>query len=246
MRRALATRDDHLSARLEPFDSYWQAPGDIDAGYRSFGLYYKHNILSRLPRDRSAAILAVSCGPGYLVNLLIEEGYTNVLGIDSAPEKIAFAEKRNLPCHVDRGFPHLQDHPNTYDCIVCEQEVNHLSQPELIEWLALCHRALKQDGYLIIYGLNASNPIVSIDAVGQNIDHFHLVSEYSLKQYGELGGFRETRPFGLELYVFYSNPLNYVAIAVTGVLHFVFRCLYKLYGKHATIFTKKIGAVCQK
>src|SRR5271155_5598422 len=25
-----------LAARLEPFDSYWQAPADVDSGYKSF------------------------------------------------------------------------------------------------------------------------------------------------------------------------------------------------------------------
>jgi hypothetical protein len=25
-----------LSARLEPFDSYWQAPADVERGYSSF------------------------------------------------------------------------------------------------------------------------------------------------------------------------------------------------------------------
>lgn len=246
MRQALATRDDHLSARLEPFDSYWQAPDDIESGYRSFGLFYRHNYLARMPRDKSAPILAVSCGPGYLVKLLVDEGYTNVTGIDSDPDKIAHAAKRDLPCRVERGFAHLRANPNTYECIVCEQEVNHLTQPELVEWLELCHDALTIDGYLVIYGLNASNPVVSIDAVGQNIDHFHLVSEYSLKQYGALGGFRVVEPFPLNLYVFYSNPLNYVALGATGLLHVLFRLLFKLYGKNATIFTKKIGAVCRK
>ena len=28
-----------LSARLEPFDSYWQAPADVDRGYKSFSTY---------------------------------------------------------------------------------------------------------------------------------------------------------------------------------------------------------------
>src|SRR5580692_821432 len=70
-----ATR--RLSARLEPFDSYWQAPENVDSGYASFSAYYRANYLSHLPQDRNARILVISCGPGYLVNLLTKNGYLN-------------------------------------------------------------------------------------------------------------------------------------------------------------------------
>ena len=71
-----------LAARLEPFDSYWQAPADVDSGYKSFSAYYRANYLARVPADRNANILVVSCGPGYLVDLLIQSGYRRVLGLD--------------------------------------------------------------------------------------------------------------------------------------------------------------------
>ncbi len=40
-----------LAARLEPFDSYWQAPKDVEKGYKSFAAYYRANYLPRLPKD---------------------------------------------------------------------------------------------------------------------------------------------------------------------------------------------------
>src|SRR5690606_11156665 len=40
-----------LAARLEPFDSYWQAPADVDKGYASFARYYEANYLPHLPAD---------------------------------------------------------------------------------------------------------------------------------------------------------------------------------------------------
>ena len=44
-----------LAARLEPFDSYWQAPKDIEAGYASFAAYYRANYLPHLPADAAYA-----------------------------------------------------------------------------------------------------------------------------------------------------------------------------------------------
>ena len=66
---------DSLSARIEPFDSYWQAPDDVESGFTSFSAYYRHTYLQHLPADKDTSILVISCGPGYLVNLLQSEGY---------------------------------------------------------------------------------------------------------------------------------------------------------------------------
>ena len=89
-----------LAARLEPFDSYWQAPQDVEGGFVSFTAYYKANYLRRLPANRDARILVVSCGPGYLLNALAEAGYRNVVGIDSDPAKVIYGQKRGLACEA--------------------------------------------------------------------------------------------------------------------------------------------------
>ncbi|MGH8223240.1 MAG: class I SAM-dependent methyltransferase, partial [Woeseiaceae bacterium] len=132
-----------LSARLEPFDSYWQAPADVERGYDSFLAYYRANYMAHLPQDRSARILVISCGPGYLVNMLAQAGYTNVHGIDSDPEKVAHATRRGLPCEVAEAFPYLERTVGTYEVIFPEQELNHLTIEETIDFLRLCHRALR-------------------------------------------------------------------------------------------------------
>jgi hypothetical protein len=98
--KLVTTRRRELTAKLEPFDSFWEAPDDIESGYRSFHLFYKDNYLRFLPQDRNAKILCVSCGPGYGVALLHELGYRDVLGIDSFLAKIAHARKRNLNCRL--------------------------------------------------------------------------------------------------------------------------------------------------
>ena len=235
-----------LSARIEPFDSYWQAPADVEKGYDSFSQYYRSNFLPLLPKDKSVETLVVSCGPGYFVDLLRREGYENVLGIDSDPEKIGWAEKRKLNCQVAEAFPFLTGVESSFDVIICEQELNHLTKQEMLDWLALCRTALRPGGTLAVYGLNGANPIVGAETLAQNIDHFHTFTEYSLTQALELAELTDIRVIPLKLYVFYKNPLNYVGLAVTGTLHLMFRILFKLYGKSNRIFTKKIAAVCRK
>src|SRR4030081_2281162 len=86
-----AGRSERLAARLEPFDSYWQAPKDVEKGFTSFTAYYRANYLGHMPADKQARILVISCGPGYLVKMLRRRGYNAVLGIDSDAAKVDIA-----------------------------------------------------------------------------------------------------------------------------------------------------------
>ncbi len=240
--RRSATRQ--LAARLEPFDSYWQAPADVDAGYAKFAAYYRANYLPHLPPDRTARILVVSCGPGYLVGLLRDEGYSDVRGIDSDPEKIAHARRRQLPCETAHAFAYLEQNREPFDVVVPEQELNHLTLDEQLEFLGLCLRNLKPGGLMIVYGLNGANPLVGSENLAHNIDHFNTFTDYSLRQVLQLAGFTQIKVMPLKLYVFWKNPLNYVGLAATGLLEFFFRVCFVLYGKEVKVLTKKLAAVC--
>src|SRR5919106_331979 len=97
-----------LTAKMEPFDSFWEAPDDLEKGYKTLYQFYKHNYLKHLPPNQNARILVVSCGPGYFVNMLSKEGYTNVLGIDSDPQKVQHAREKGLNCTAEEAFPFLE------------------------------------------------------------------------------------------------------------------------------------------
>jgi 2-polyprenyl-3-methyl-5-hydroxy-6-metoxy-1,4-benzoquinol methylase len=232
-----------LSARLEPFDTYWQAPEDVESGFDSFYAYYKANYLPYMPDDRAAKILVVSCGPGYFVNTLKQHGYTEVTGIDSDPEKIRFGTSRNLNCSAEEAFPFLLNSEESYDVIVPEQELNHLTLDEQIDFLQLCKRRLAPGGYVVVYGLNGANPLVGSETLAQNIDHFNTFTEYSLTQLLEITGFKKIKPFPLKLYVFWRNPLNYVGFIITTTYEMYCRIMFKIYGKNVRILSKKIAAI---
>ena len=73
----------------------------------------------------------------------------------------------------------------------------------------------------------------------------HL-TEYSLNQVLEHCGFEDIQIIPLNLYVFFKNPLNYVAWFAAGLLTLIFRLAFTLYGKKNKTFTKKFGAVGTK
>ena len=233
---------NELSAKLEPFDSFWQAPDDIESGYARFDVYYKANFLPLMPADRDANILVISCGPGYLVKVLSEAGYRNLLGIDSFPDKIAYAEKHALHCRVERGFEHLAGHHDEYDVIVAEQELNHLTLDESLSFLALCRKSLHKNGLLVVYAMNGAHPLYGAENLAHNIDHFYTVTEFSLRQIMSAGGFKDIKIHPLKLYVFWKNPMNYVGLAITGLIDLTIKVLFKLYAKDVKVLTKKIAA----
>lgn len=241
-----ATTPVRLAGEIERFDSFWEGPDDVAKGYATFGRFYRANYLPLLPERRDSRILVVSCGPGYFVQLLRDCGYTDVRGIDSDPVKVAHARARGLDCRVERAFEFLEGSREPYDVVICEQELNHLTKPEMLRFLRLVARRLGPGGLLVCHGLNGANPIVGAETLAQNFDHFNTFTGYSLRQVLEHAGFRDVRVFGLHLYVFYGNPLNYVAWGVTSALHLLFRVLFRLYGKSNTLFTKKIGAVARR
>lgn len=235
-----------LRARMERFDSFWEGPADVERGYRTLGRFYRANYLEHVPARKDARILVISCGPGYFVHLLAEEGYTDVAGIDSDPGKVEHARARGLNCRVGTAFEELAAATQPFDAIVCEQELNHLTKDEMVAFLELVREKLKPGGRLICHGLNGANPIVGAETLAQNFDHFNTFTAYSLRQLLEHTGFTGVRVFGLNLYVFYGNPLNYVAWAAAATLHLIFRALFVLYGKENRIFTKKIAAVARR
>jgi SAM-dependent methyltransferase len=235
-----------LTAKIEPFDSFWEGPENVEKGYSSFYQFYKHNYLKFIPSAKDAAILVISCGPGYFVNMLVKEGYSNVLGIDSFPDKVKFALEKNLNCKVHDAVEFLEKNKERYHTIFCEQELNHLTKEEILMFLKLCWESLRKDGTLIVHSLNGANPITGAEALAQNFDHYNTFTEYTMRQVLSHTGFDAIRVFPLNLYVFYKNPLNYVLIVLNKIYTLFFTFSFMLYGKANRLWTKKIAAVCRK
>jgi len=238
--------DGQLTAKMEAFDSFWEAPENVEKGYVTFGTFYRHNYLKYFPTDKTTNILVISCGPGYMVNLLNEEGYKNVLGIDSIEEKIEPARKRNLNCRHAQAFDYLKDRKSTFDAIFCEQEINHLTKEEILSFLGLCFRSLRSGGTLIFHSLNGANPFVGSENLALNFDHYNTFTEQSLIQIVEYTGYDNIKILPLNLYVFYKNPVNYIGMALDTLISQFLKFVFLFYGKKNKLFSKKIAAVCQK
>jgi 2-polyprenyl-3-methyl-5-hydroxy-6-metoxy-1,4-benzoquinol methylase len=231
---------------MEPFDSFWEGPENIEKGYNSFYKFYKHNYLKHVPENKNANILVISCGPGYFVETLNKHGYNNVTGIDSFAEKVEHAKNRGLNCLSANAHEYLEGSEKGFDLIFCEQELNHMTKDEILAFLELCWNKLNKGGTLIAHGLNGANPITGPEALAQNFDHYNTFTEYTIKQIMEFTNFTNIKVIPLNLYVFWTNPLNYVLLLVSALYTLFFRISFIMYGKSNKLFTKKIGVICNK
>ena len=237
-----------LSARVDRFDSLpvGYAPKDFDAGFRRWGQFLGANFLPLMPDDKATKILCISCGFGYFVKRLTDEGYFNVIGIDSNPEWIACAERNNLNCITAEALPYLAANPDTFDVIWCGNEIMHLTKDELFRFLVFAYRSLRPDGQIILISHNGANPLTAPDGFADNIDHHAIYTPHSMRQVLMLSGFRDCKIVPLKLYVFYWNPLNYLGMIAEFGIHLLLRGIFLLYNKQGAIFTKKIVGVGRK
>jgi hypothetical protein len=232
-----------LAGTVSPWTTFCEGMTDIEKGYSYYPRQYKRNYSKHLPSDKNANILVVSAGPGYFVMFLNGLGFKNVLGIDTEPMRVKYATDRDLNVTVAHAFDFLADSKETYDSIILEQEINHLTRQEFLGFLKIARNRLSKGGSIILNATNYANPITSPDHLAHNLNHFSGWTGHSLRQAFKHTDFESCECFPLDNYVLYENPLNYVAKGITGLISVMLRITFRLYGKTESIFTKRMIAV---
>jgi 2-polyprenyl-3-methyl-5-hydroxy-6-metoxy-1,4-benzoquinol methylase len=231
-----------LRGTISPWTTFSEGMADVERGYSYYPKQYKRNYSRHLPDDKNANILVASAGPGYFVAFLNDLGYEHVLGIDTDPARVEYAQRRNLNVKVAHPFDFLEDSNESYDLIVLEQEINHLTRDEFLDLLALIKPRLKQGGRVALNATNYANPILSPDHGAHNINHFSGWTTHSLTQAFEHAGYSRCICHGLDNYVLYGNPFNYVAKGLTALVSLALLVVFRVYGKNESIFTKRMIA----
>jgi len=154
----------HNSERNKAFEQYHETRSaflDSDDGQKKewFDFYVKVAYEEFLKRTdlKSAKILDVGCGKGFLLNSLHELGYKNVTGVDLSKGDIA-AGRKVFP-HIDfieeDIFLFLEKHTNTFDIIFLKAVIEHVEKHKVISLLRLINGALKPGGLCVIDVYNA-------------------------------------------------------------------------------------------
>lgn len=157
--------DAERRARLREaiFASYgrdWQDATEAfdTAAAGRWGRAYACYLRGWLPARREAAIADLACGQGRLLHWLKLRGYTNLSGVDIAPDQVALA--RQVVPAVDQAdvLEWLARHPERFDLLIGLDIVEHFARDEALRFLELCWGALKPGGRLILQTPNADSP----------------------------------------------------------------------------------------
>ena len=238
-----------LTAMYAPFTSFCEGPRNIEKGFKLFNLFHEKNLKKYMPQASNAKIVVVSSGPGYMQDSLQKWGYTcDVLGIDSNETHVRYAQGKGFNSLTGDCLEYLDSHKESYDVIIAEQEVNHLTRDEFLRFLTIAYDALRPEGILLLSAANCANPLIATEYLGNNIDHYLSLSPHGMRQYFQLSPFNHKKIiiFAHDFYVIWYNPFNYIAKALTGCLHLLLRGMFALYGKNNRIFTKRFGVVAVK
>jgi SAM-dependent methyltransferase len=126
-------------------------------------------------------VLDIACGTGYGGAILLGAGAQSVVGVDSSPEAVAEATRRQQP-----GFEAIRadglDLPfedGTFDVVVSFETLEHVEEAE--RFVAELRRVLADGGVLVLSTPNA----VHTSQVGGAPNPFH-VREYEPAALGEL------------------------------------------------------------
>lgn len=219
------------------------AAGEMGTYRRYFGKNYSRF----LPKDKNARILDLGCGMGHFLHFLKKEGYNNVVGLDIGKETVSYCRNNGFMVEQVDLFKYLEKNNEPFDIIVMNDLIEHLSKEQVILALDLICKNLSINGKVIIKVVNAANPVLGNSSRYLDFTHEVGFTEESLSQVLEICEFKDIAVYPQNIYVFYLNPVNYLARFAAGLLNIVFRSLFLLYGRSSTkLFTKSIIAVATR
>ncbi len=178
-----------------------------------------------LPLDRKARIVDLGCGKGFLVQFLLQEGYKNVLGIDTSQEQVEFAKKSGLPVARADALQFLRENGDL-DVVICTDLVEHFSKDEVVGFLTAIYDALAPGGSLIVRTINCSS-ILGTTARYTDFTHETGFTERSLRQVLVACGFKTVLITESKL-LFYWRPKRLVHWALLKLWRMVLLTIFAL------------------
>jgi 2-polyprenyl-3-methyl-5-hydroxy-6-metoxy-1,4-benzoquinol methylase len=146
--------------------------------------YFAYHYLRHLPADKEAAIADVGCGFGAYLRTLMDLGYTNVHGVDLGAAQIEWArDQLGLGDRVeqDDASAWLEQRPDTFDCILVFDVLEHLELQALLRLGRAIHGALKRGGRVIVQAPNDLSPLNPVRQA--DITHVRCFTVQSLRQF---------------------------------------------------------------
>lgn len=242
MAREPSFRDELYGRYVSTFKGRSEmAPPSMERSY----VWFQRKYLSLLQDcDRTAPVLELGSGPGYLLEFLRRAGFTSVDGIDVSPEQVGLAAERGVHAQVANAFEYLQTKKRVYGAVLAVDFLEHFTKDEVTELLRLIYESLLPGGYLLAQSPNGQG-LFAGQVVHGDFGHLCVFTPDSLAQVLRLTGFAdiemsETGPIA-------HGWKDTVRVALWKVIKAFANLLRRIEtGKSQAIWTENVICVCRR
>ncbi len=150
---------------------------------------YKHYLKHWLPKPPCGPWVDLGCGQGVVLQLALQQKYTDVLGIDASEEMLVSAREAGVPVELADVRTWLSSAPDrSFKIVSAFDLLEHLSRDDGYQMLCQIRRILQPDGVCLLQMPNAASPW-SYGVMASDLTHETAYSPFSISQLAKLAGF---------------------------------------------------------
>lgn len=219
---------------------------DVDKERAMIKKYICKNYINHFPKDKSIKILDLGCGMGHYLYALRELGYENCMGVDLSEENVEFCQKSGIKCEKAEALEFLNKNHNSFDIIIFNDVIEHLTKDEMFEILVAMKKSLNDKGKLIIKTYNMANPFTGLSGRYMDFTHELGFTEVTFYQIFKALNFKSIKVLGADIYCVYGLA-GYLPKLISKLIYFIYYLLNCLCGrKIIKIFEKNLICVVEK
>lgn len=136
----------------------------------------------------SAPVLDIGCGRGVFLRLLAEAGVP-AIGIDHSEESLVACQEKGLTVHREDGREFLSRSTGKFGGIFCSHVIEHMGYEDAVNFLQLCHGALRTNGIILLITPNPRDLAVISEIFWLDPTHVRPYPGLLLKAMLEATGF---------------------------------------------------------
>jgi SAM-dependent methyltransferase len=140
----------------------------------------------------AAPVLDVGCGRGLFLELLRSAGI-DAVGIDHSQESVAACRKRGFIVEQQGAGQYLAAAEGRFGGIFCSHVIEHMGYDDALSFLALCHRALRAGGILLLVTPNPEDLTIMSDIFWLDPTHVRPYPRLLLESMLDANGFKVKR-----------------------------------------------------
>jgi 2-polyprenyl-3-methyl-5-hydroxy-6-metoxy-1,4-benzoquinol methylase len=144
-------------------------------------------------KNKNKKILDIGCGAGFLLRVLEEQGFKNLVGVEIDASQANEAKKGLSHSFIfnEDVFSFFNNNKEKYDIVFLYDLIEHINKENIVPLLKLIHNSLNMDGIIIIKTPNADSPLFASRMRYLDFTHEILFNKESIEMVLREAGFKD-------------------------------------------------------